>query len=242
MCISFPSSTKSSVPFFLTQLCISETWSYAYRSYAFLGKMGERRPWYCFSHSSGRKTAPVLGNSIEEILYVELEIEVLEKPKSQTGNCEITERLTTAKSRRTRKGLTDTVMRRYSRSQKPAIVLRIENTIKHTLKELCMDMLFHRTGNHVLSLEVSVRDATQELVGSCGVQGSNFLSSHPPVSRQCLPLAEPDRNPWKGTWKCSFRAPAPKNHWPNYVPNNWPNYIPNGTGRIAVIWFAVFFP
>lgn len=44
---------------------------------------------------------------------MELEIEVLEEPKSQTGNCETTQRLTTTKSSCKPKGLTNIVMRRY---------------------------------------------------------------------------------------------------------------------------------
>lgn len=203
--------------------------------------MGERRPWYCFSHCSGRKTAPVLGNSIEEILYVELEIEVLEEPKSQTGNCETTQRLTTAKSSRKAKGLTDTVMRRYKQVSEAS---RCGGNWKHNKappKDLCMDMLFHRTWSHVPSLEVSGRDATQELVGSGGVQGSNFLSSHPPISRQCLTLGKPDRKPGtRDPGKCSSQGSiALKITDQITYPIRINSYE---TSRVAVIWFAVFFP
>lgn len=55
----------------------------------------------------------MLGNSIEVILYVELEIEVLEEQRSQTGNCETRQRLATAKSSHNPKGLNDRVMQRY---------------------------------------------------------------------------------------------------------------------------------
>lgn len=42
---------------------------------------------------------------------MELETEVLEEPKSQTGDCETTQRLTTAKSSHNTTGWKDTVMR-----------------------------------------------------------------------------------------------------------------------------------
>ena len=114
MYINFPSSIKFSVPFFfLEHLRISETLIMCPQIICLPGEVGGEKTRYCFSHSSGRKTPPVLGNSIEQILYVELEIEVLEETKSQTGDCETTQRLTTAKSSHKPKGLNDKVMRKY---------------------------------------------------------------------------------------------------------------------------------
>lgn len=161
---------------------------------------GERRSWYCFSHCSIRNTAPVLGNSIEVILYVELEIEVLEEQRSQTGNCETRQRLTTAKSSHNPKGLNDRVMQRYRQVSEAS---HCGGNLKQDRAYSEWTMLFHRTWSHVPSLEVSVRNATQRGVGRGWWRGGEQFPFLPSSN---LPPVPPTGQTWretrdKGSWE-----------------------------------------
>lgn len=81
----------------------------------------------------------------------------------------------------------------------------------------------------------SVRNANQTILG-----GGNFLSSHPPISYQCLPLAKPGKKPRQGILgNVVSRTESSNNHRHNYT-GNQNKFLQ--IGRIRITWFVFSFP